>query len=317
MRRVCVAAVLTMAVGMATAAPASAQPAPVPLAQPAAGQSAAAQPAAAARPTPTPPLTQTPTTAWTRVYVFGDSYSDIGAGYIDGNGPTAVAYLAWHLGLPVAPSTVAPAGTKSLVFAVSGAGTGEGDGRRVKDARLGYGMVNQARDFAARVKSGEIAFPPETTLFFLAGGLNDGRRETAVTLANLRQQIGILRDAGARHFTLARLPIRIPQFAAVGLRLNPAYEQFVREEAAKGLDLWLNGWGAGFDAVMAHPAAHGILDARSACAGRAIFDQDPTPVDDPATYFFYHDGHPSTAVHRIVGKRLFDELAARAATPPR
>ena len=36
-----------------------------------------------------------PTTRYTRLYVFGDSYSDIGAGYIDGNGPTAVAYLGW------------------------------------------------------------------------------------------------------------------------------------------------------------------------------------------------------------------------------
>src|SRR3954447_13996308 len=29
-----------------------------------------------------------------RLYVFGDSYSDIGEGYLDGDGPTAVAYLA-------------------------------------------------------------------------------------------------------------------------------------------------------------------------------------------------------------------------------
>ena len=38
------------------------------------------------------------------MYVFGDSYSDIGAGYIDGNGPTAVAYLGWLMGLQVASS---------------------------------------------------------------------------------------------------------------------------------------------------------------------------------------------------------------------
>ena len=39
-----------------------------------------------------------------RIYVFGDSYSDIGAGYLDGNGPTAVAYLAERLGIPLLPS---------------------------------------------------------------------------------------------------------------------------------------------------------------------------------------------------------------------
>ena len=249
------------------------------------------------------------TTGYARVYVFGDSYSDIGAGYIDGNGPTAVAYLGWLMGLQIAPSKAANAAGKSLVFAVSGAGTGEGAGRQVKEALLGYGMMNQVRDFEARVKSGEIAFDPPTTLFFLAGGLNDGRRETLFTLANLRQQLQILRPLGGRHFTIGRLPTKIPQFAAVGLRLNPAYEQFVREEAAN-LDLWLNDWGAAFDEVIEHPAAHGIVNTTSACAGRAIFDQDPTPVGDPATYFFYHEGHPSTAVHRIVGKKLFEEIAA-------
>jgi cholinesterase len=253
-----------------------------------------------------------PTTRYSRLFVFGDSYSDIGAGYIDGNGPTAVAYLGWLMGLQVASSKAANAAGKSLVFAVSGAGTGEGVGRQVKEALLGYGMMNQVRDFAARVKAGEIAFEPQTTLFFLAGGLNDGKRETEVTLANLRQELQILRELGGRHFTIALLPTKIPQFAAVGLRLNPAYEQFVRDEGgAAGVDLWLNHWGAGFDDVMEHPSSHGIVNTTNACAGRAIFDQDPIPVGDPATYFFYHDGHPSTAVHRIVGRKLFEEIAAR------
>ena len=108
-----------------------------------------------------------PTTRYSRLYVFGDSYSDIGAGYIDGNGPTAVAYLGWLMGLQVASSKTASAAGKSLVFAVSGAGTGEGTGRQVKDALLGYGMMNQVRDFAARVKAGEMTFDPQTTLFFL------------------------------------------------------------------------------------------------------------------------------------------------------
>ena len=75
--------------------------------------------------------TSGPTTRYSRLYVFGDSYSDIGAGYIDGNGPTAVTYLGWLMGLQVASSKAANAAGKSLVFAVSGAGTGEGAGRQV------------------------------------------------------------------------------------------------------------------------------------------------------------------------------------------
>src|SRR4026207_718762 len=206
--------------------------------------------ALAAQPAPT----SAPTTRYSRLYVFGDSYSDIGARYVDGNGPTAVAYLGWLMGLQVASSKAANAAGKSLVFAVSGAGTGEGAGRQVKEALLGYGMLNQVRDFAARVKSGEIAFDPQTTLFFLAGGLNDGRQETATTPPRLRDQLRILRGLGGRHFTIALLPTKMPQFAAVGRRLNPAYEQFVREESGSGgLDLWLNNWGPAFDEVMDHP----------------------------------------------------------------
>jgi hypothetical protein len=113
----------------------------------------------------------------------------------------------------------------------------------VKEALLGFGMMSLVRDFATRVKAGEIAFDPQTTLFFL------GRRTQRPPTRDgdhTRQS-----PAGApdpprtrrRHFTIALLPTKIRQFAAVGVRLNPAYEQLVREEAgAVGLDLWLNRW---------------------------------------------------------------------------
>src|SRR3954471_15603243 len=157
-------------------------------------------------------LAAAPTTPYTRMYVFGDSYSDIGAGYVDGNGPTAVAYLGWLMGLQITQAHAADSSAKSLVFAVSGARTGEGEGRRIKDAVLGYGMLNQVQDFAARVKSGEIRFDPATTLFFIAGGLNDGGLPTETTVANLRHLVELLRDTGGRHVTVAQLPTKIAQF---------------------------------------------------------------------------------------------------------
>src|ERR1051325_5120933 len=103
-----------------------------------------------------------------RMYVFGDSYSDNGAGYVDGDGPTAVAYLARRLGFELKPSTTgSPA--DSLDFAVSGAQTGRAAGRKVKDALLGRGMADQVDDFARRVQAKQITFDPKTTLFFIAG----------------------------------------------------------------------------------------------------------------------------------------------------
>lgn len=57
-------------------------------------------------------------------------------------------------------------------------------------------------------------------------------RETATTLANLRRQLQILRELGVRHVTIARLPTKIPQFAAVGRRRNPDGGASHRGEAA-------------------------------------------------------------------------------------
>src|SRR3954452_6032749 len=122
-----------------------------------------------------PLLAQTPEPKISRMYVFGDSYSDNGAGYVDGDGPTAVAYLARRLGFELKPATAPDAGSQSLNFAVSGAQTGHGAGRKVKDAFLGRGMMEQVDEFVARVQSSKIVFDPGTTLFFVAGGLNDRR----------------------------------------------------------------------------------------------------------------------------------------------
>ncbi len=251
-----------------------------------------------------------------RLYVFGDSYSDFGAGYVDSDGPTAVAYLAWDLGLEFTHAKAPKAAAKSLDFAVSGAQTGEGEGQKRKEALLGYGMMNQVRDFAARVKSGEIQFDPATTLFFIAGGLNDRMLTTEVTIGNLRQEIEILRGLGGRHFTVALLPTRVSTYTAVAQRLNPAFVQLSEElHTQPGLDVWINHWGPDFDEVMDHAASYGLTNTTDPCAGRSISDQDPTPVGDPATYYFYHHGHPSTAVHRIVGRKLDEEVRARAAKP--
>ncbi|HYP12731.1 MAG TPA: SGNH/GDSL hydrolase family protein [Bryobacteraceae bacterium] len=246
-----------------------------------------------------------------RLYVFGDSYSDNGAGYIDGNGPTAVAYLAQRLGFQLKPATSAEAQGESLNFAVSGAGTGNGQGaKRGENAFLGLGMGRQVDDFANRVRSGQIKFKPDTTLFFLAGGLNDRRIPTDETVSNLKGEIRVLYSLGARRFMLALLPTAIPNFSEVGKRLNPALELIPRAMMAELAEakIHLSRWGVFFDAIMQNPEQYGIRNTTAACAGRAIFQQDTTPCPAPGTYFYYHEGHPSTAVHKAVGEKLYLEV---------
>lgn len=245
-----------------------------------------------------------------RMYVFGDSYSDVGAGYVDGNGPTAVAYLAERLGMPLLPSNAPQTAGRSLNFAVSGATTGSGSGRKIKDALLGLGMRNQVDDFAERVRSHTITFQPKTTLFFLAGGLNDKRLPSTETINNLKDEIRILYKLGGRRFLVALLPAAIPAFSEVGQRLNPELSRIPQEMTAELPDasVSLSHWGLFFDEVMRHPAQYGIRNTTDACAGRALFDQDPAPCAAPAAYYYYHAGHPSTAVHKIVGEKLYEEV---------
>lgn len=241
-----------------------------------------------------------------QMYVFGDSYSDIGEGYLDGNGLTAVAYLAQRLGFKLLPSNATPTKDQSLDFAISGAQSGSGLGMRTEGAFLGFG------DFAARVRSHAIAFDPQTTLFFLAGGLNDGNLPTETTVANLEGEIRTLYSLGARRFTLANLPTAIPGFSAVGKRLNPGLEKIPAALAPElsGSQIVLSHWGSFFDEVILHPAQYGIQNTTDACAGRAIHHQDTTPCLAPETYFFYHAEHPSTATHKAVGDKLYEELTA-------
>ncbi len=249
-------------------------------------------------------------TTITRMYVFGDSYSDIGEGYRDGNGPTAVAYLAQQLGFQLMRANDPAARGQSLDFAISGAQTGSGDGHRVGKVLLGVGMRNQVDDFAARVRSHEIEFDPGTTLFFFAGGLNDGNLTTQQTVSNLEGEMGTIYALGGRNFMVALLPKLIPGFSATATRLDPAIERIPGElnTQLRGARVNLSHWGRFYDDILRNPSHYGITDTQEACAGRALFHQDTTPCASPSTHFYYHHGHPSTATHKIVGGMLYREV---------
>ena len=249
---------------------------------------------------------------YNRMYVFGDSYSDIGEGYLDGNGPTAVAYLASPLGFVLSPANTRHSSDQSLDFAISGATTGSGDGKRIGGALLGRGMRNQVDDFAAQVRSHVIKFDSATTLFFIAGGLNDEILPNDETVQNLESEIRVLFTLGARDFLVALLPTAIPDFKEVGTRLNPAISRIPNNLSPElhDIQIHLSHWGLFFDAVIQHPGKYGITNTIDPCAGRKIFRENIIPCTTPASYFYYHRGHPSTMVHKIVGDKLYDEVEA-------
>ncbi len=256
---------------------------------------------------------------YSMLYVFGDSYSDIGAGYVDGNGPTAVAYLARRLNIPFTYFGAPETDGKGLDFAVSGATTGSGEGTRFGHGELlGRGMRTQVDDFAALVKAGKIHFDPKQTMFFLAGGLNDRGLPDGATVANLEGEIDTLYALGGRRFMVALLPVKIPAFATAGERFNPQLEKIPAEMRSRHADIQIanSDWGPFFDEVIEHPAKYGLTDTTSTCAGRVLKNEDPKPCPSPGKHFYYHDGHPSTAAHKAVGELLYRE-AIGAALPNR
>jgi phospholipase/lecithinase/hemolysin len=249
---------------------------------------------------------------WTALYAFGDSYSDSGAGYVDGDGPTAVAYLASSLGIAFDSG-------KSINFAVSGARTGASEGVKMRPAGspccsgeflIRRGMQTQVADFSRRVASGNLRFDPDTTLFFLAGGLNDRNVATETSVANLESEIRTLYGRGGRYFLVALLPRKIPEFAGVGARLDPAIARIPADlRSLPGIHIELSRWGEYFDNVIENPGRYGITNVTDKCAGRATDGEDPMPCADPDAHFYFHPGHPSTAVHRIVAREMERELA--------
>jgi phospholipase/lecithinase/hemolysin len=270
---------------------------------------------AATLPAQTPPAPNP--RPYTQLYVFGDSYSDSGSGYLDTNGPTAVAYLAQRLDIPFTfYGDPMYSKTQGLNFAISGAGSGAGAGRRYPTGEmLGIGMRNQVDQFVAFTKTGDIPkFDPATTMFFFAGGLNDRGKPDGYTRTNIESEIDTLYDLGARRFMVALLPTKIPQFATAGAAFNPELSKVPAEELAKHPDIRIanSNWGLFFDEVIVNPAKYGITDTTHPCAGRAIHHEDTTPCASPGTHFFYHEGHPSTAAHRAVGDLLYHEALTKS-----
>ena len=253
---------------------------------------------------------------YTMLYVFGDSYSDSGAGYVDGNGPTAVVYLAQRLGIPFTYYGDPNSPGKGLNLAVSGAQTGEGAGRRYPTGEfLSYGMKNQVDSFVNFSKLGFIPkIDSDNTMFFFAGGLNDRGRPEGYTRTNIEAEIDTLYDLGARRFMVALLPTQIPQFATAGKQFNPELAKIPEDERLKHPDIRIanSSWGAFLDEVITNPAKYGITDTTHPCAGRFIHHEDTTPCANPDAHFFYHEGHPSTAAHRAVGDMLYQEAIKKA-----
>ena len=242
------------------------------------------------------------------LFVFGDSYSDTGAyvPLVNPGGTTAVGYLAQNFGITLTTSKNADPGTDGVNFAESGARIFVGPKPPAAQPRS---LSQQVEEFKNYVDSGDVTFDPDSTLFFLAGGLNDHAKVTAkqVTEATI-DQVAELYALGARIFEITLLPQDVPAFTDSALNINPVYEALVPElqAAFPSATFALGNWGPDYDKILTNPADYGMTNVTDPC--RDLSHPNTPTCSTPDTYFYYFNAHPSDASHHIVGNALYTEV---------
>ena len=244
------------------------------------------------------------------LFVFGDSYSDTGAfvPLVNPGGTTAVGYLAKNFGIDLTTSKNPDPGTDGVNFAESGARVFVGPNPPSTQPRS---LTQQVGEFQSYVDNDEVTFNPASTLFFLAGGLNDHTTSSAAIDAATTAQITTLYSLGARIFEIALLPQDVPAFTNSALNLNPGYEALVPELQAEFPDatIELSNWGPDYDDILTNPSEFGFTNTTDPCMG-------PPVCATPDTFFYYFNSHPSDAAHHIVGNDLFTEVLGLSSPVP-
>ena len=240
------------------------------------------------------------------LFVFGDSYSDTGAFFPLTNGSTAVGYLANNFNITLTTSKNPDPGTEGVNFAESGARIFVGPNPPATQPRS---LTQQVAEFQNYVASNSVTFNPNTTLFFLSGGLNDHNMITpAQANAATTAQVATLYSLGARLFEVALLPSLVPAFSDSANNLNPGFRALVPQLQAEFPDavFGLSNWGPFFDDILANPTHYGITNTTDPCLNFST----GTACSDPDKYFYYFIVHPSDVAHHIVGNELFTEVLA-------
>jgi phospholipase/lecithinase/hemolysin len=239
------------------------------------------------------------------LFAFGDSYTDIGSLIVQTNGSPSVAYMAQDFGITLTTSHNPDPGTDGVDFAEAGARI---DAPPRAPATQPRSLTQQVGLFQDYVENNEVTFNPSTTLFFLAGGLNDHNRTPGATLAqDTASQIATLYALGGRIFEIAILPQDIPGFVDSADNINPANEALLPELKAEYPDavFALSNWGPDYDQIITNPTDYGLTNNTTPC-----HMSNTNICSTPDSYFFYLPNHPSDFVHHIVGDELYQEALA-------
>ena len=277
---------------------------------------------------------------YSELIVFGDSLSDVGnvfqrtddfpfvaaipvsPPYFDGrfsNGPVYSEQLATALGLG------------PLTHSVAG-GTNYAHGNAMTSGTSGFPSLviddidDQVDDF---LSSGTV---DSDSLFVVFAGANDLLAEDPnvnTSVGNLITDIGRLITAGAENLLVANLPLLglTPRFNDSGqsASMSALTESFnsalftaldTLEASTPGVDFFRLDVAQLINDAIANPGAFGFVNVTEPAAPGLDVDTsgyDPNLiVDEPDTYLFWDELHPTTAAHALLAESALDAVTFSA-----
>ena len=141
---------------------------------------------------------------------------------------------------------------------VTGASSGRGEGRKIKDALLARETVEQVDDFAGQVKAKRVEVAPRHHAILSCGKAERWPAAGWEVVANLETRCASCTKWGGRQFRVALLPTEIPASREPGLRLNPQLRRIPAEIRAELTSAEIAMSGSYFDDVLRDPRRYGI-----------------------------------------------------------
>jgi phospholipase/lecithinase/hemolysin len=268
--------------------------------------------------------------------VFGDSLSDNGNSlflfdlpqppYYNGrwsNGPNWVDYfplVAHHFPTVVAyfPNPENDSGTN---FAVGGSISAD----LLESEPPGF----PAQILTYLASTGGRAFVDDLYVIWI--GANDFSADVspADTVANIRDGIIQLREAGAKNFIVISVPdlSLTPEVIALGGAVVQAARQFVfTVNALLEAEILSYGWSHGiridfvdinsiFTELVFNPSQFGFTNSTGEAFNPNLPISSTNPVSDPNDYVFWDGFHPTTRVHYITAEFIYRTVTSRRVFP--
>lgn len=250
-------------------------------------------------------------TPYTNLYVFGDSLSDtdnlftvfiLPPEYSPGrvsNGPVWIEYLSTQLGLAYTPETN---------FAWSGARTGVAD-----EWGLLPGLLGQVdfciSDSPVDPKGLYILWIGANDLF---KGLDDPSMTVTTAVSNISTALEQLSAYGVNHFLVLNVPDLGETPSAQGRNLplteiSVAFNDALLERLNQlKLPLIYIDMFAFIHEVAANPPLFGLANTTEPCFNEA---NSPTVCENPDSYLFWDNKHPTTRAHQLIADRVYRLIA--------